>query len=104
MTTPTAPTGTSAASPSATPVTGLSGREHPLTTPVGSDASMYIQWKGTDVCLDFSCECGTSSHFDGDFAYQLRCPTCATVYSLGTQVIVKRIEDDGTTPRDLTLD
>lgn len=66
----------------------------PFTTPAGSEASMFIQWKGTEVCLDFYCECGTHGHFDGDFAYSLRCPACEAVYELGTQVIVKRTDDD----------
>jgi hypothetical protein len=64
----------------------------PFTTPVGSDASMFIQWKGTDVCLDFHCPCGADGHFDGYFAYHLRCPACGAVYQLGTQVIAKRLE------------
>jgi hypothetical protein len=44
-------------------------------------ADVFIQWKGTDACLDFHCyACGTFAHFDGDFAYHLKCPTCGTVY------------------------
>lgn len=66
----------------------------PFTRPTGSDANMFIQWKGTDVCLDFHCPCGAHGHFDGYFAYRLRCPSCDAVYELGTQVIVKRIDPD----------
>ena len=30
----------------------------------------YIQWKGTDVCLDVHCTCGAELlHYDGYFAY-----------------------------------
>lgn len=65
----------------------------PFTRPDGSDANMFIQWKGTVVCLDFHCTCGTHGHYDGDFAYSLHCPACGAVYELGTQVIVKRTED-----------
>lgn len=50
---------------------------------------VFIQWKGTDVCLDYYCECGEQSHFDGYFAYRLKCPYCgletimpATIYPL----------------------
>lgn len=32
-------------------------------------AHAFIQWKGTDVCMDFHCECGVHMHFDGDFAF-----------------------------------
>lgn len=70
--------------------------EFPFTTPEGSDAKMHIQWKGTDVCLDFYCPCGTQGHFDGDFAYFIHCPDCGTVYELGTQVIAKRTEPGST--------
>lgn len=52
----------------------------------GSDATMFIQWKGTDVCMDFNCPCGTHGHYDGDFAYNLRCPGCGSTYEMGTQV------------------
>lgn len=67
--------------------------EHPFTKPDGSDASMFIQWKGTDVCMDFSCPCGHFGHFDGGFAYAVRCPACGAVYEMGTQVIAKRRDD-----------
>lgn len=42
----------------------------------------FIQWKGTDVCLDFRCECGAIGHFDGFFAYQLRCGACSRVWDM----------------------
>ena len=29
----------------------------------------WIQWKGTDVCIDLHCECGSHGHVDGDFVY-----------------------------------
>ena len=64
--------------------------EFPFTTPDGSDASMFIQWKGADLCMDFYCPCGVSSHLDSDFAYFVGCPACERVYELGTQVIAKR--------------
>lgn len=42
----------------------------------------FIQWKGTDVCLDFTCECGAVGHFDGLFAYALRCPGCGKAWDM----------------------
>ena len=34
-----------------------------------------IQWKGTKVCMDFTCACGRDGHICGeDFAYQVQCP------------------------------
>lgn len=40
----------------------------------------WIQWKGTDVCMDFHCACGESSHIDATFAYFVKCPKCGKVY------------------------
>jgi hypothetical protein len=62
----------------------------PFTTPEGSEARMFIQWKGTDVCLDFYCPCGAHSHLDDSFAYFVECPHCGAVFEMGTQVIAKR--------------
>jgi hypothetical protein len=80
--------------------------EHPFQRPVGSDASMFIQWKGTDVCLDFTCgACQESTHYDGGFAYFLRCP-CGATYELGTQVAARLLPPDETPSmvRDLSSD
>jgi hypothetical protein len=76
----------------------------PFTRPVGSDANMFIQWKGTVVCLDFHCSCGTHGHYDGDFAYSLHCPACGAVYEMGTQVIAKRTDDTHHVEHAKTLD
>lgn len=59
-----------------------------FTRPAESDASMFIQWKGTDVCMDFACPCGHSTHVDGMFCYAIIC-LCGAKYRLGTQVIAK---------------
>jgi hypothetical protein len=42
----------------------------------------FIQWKGTDVCLDFYCPCGQQSHYDGDFAYAVQCPVCDREFAM----------------------
>lgn len=34
----------------------------------------FIQWKGTDVCMDFHCECGAHCHFDGSYVLDDRRP------------------------------
>ena len=41
----------------------------------------WIQWKGTDVCMDIYCVCGKHSHIDEQFAYHVKCPACHRVYS-----------------------
>lgn len=40
----------------------------------------WIQWKGTDVCMDIHCKCGESTHIDDEFCYTIKCKTCGTVY------------------------
>lgn len=70
-------------------------KDFPHTIPKGSEAEIFIQWKGSNICLDFHCPCqpkdaAYSSHYDGDFAYAVKCPKCGAIWQLGTQVIVKR--------------
>lgn len=56
-------------------------------------ASVFIQWKGTDVCLDFHCfKCNTFGHVDADFTYYLQCPTCGQHYAMPSTVTLKAVE------------
>lgn len=57
-------------------------------------AETFIQWKGTQVCMDFHCPCGSHGHIDADFAYFARCDACGALYELGTAVDVRRVPDD----------
>lgn len=52
----------------------------------------WVQWKGTSVCLDLHCKCGESSHFDGGFAYALRCPYCDQVYVMDGHVTAHPVD------------
>ena len=54
----------------------------------------WIQWKGTDVCIDLHCSCGESCHFDGDFLYYWRCPTCNKLWETGTHVAMHEVPPD----------
>lgn len=67
---------------------------------VPGETQAFIQWKNTDVCLDFRCECGWSGHYDGDFAYTLRCGGCERVWEMPSTVRL-RIDgrDDDLPPR-----
>lgn len=56
-------------------------RDNPETEPYG-----WIQWKGTDVCIDIHCKCGHHGHVDTDFFYHYVCPKCGTKYSVGQNV------------------
>jgi hypothetical protein len=58
----------------------------------------WIQWKGTDVCIDLTCKCGEGFHFDGDFMYHIKCPYCGQVYECGAWIKLFPLdfEPDGT--------
>lgn len=52
----------------------------------------FIQWKGTDLCMDFHCpECEAHSHFDGFFAYHVQCPNCGTFFKMPTDIEVEKL-------------
>ncbi len=52
----------------------------------------WIQWKGTDVCMDIHCKCGCHSHIDADFAYHVKCPSCKTVYACNGHIELIELE------------
>lgn len=54
--------------------------------------SNYIQWKGTDVCMDFYCQCGVQSHIDDDFTYYVQCPACGQIYKMGDEVSMTPVD------------
>lgn len=49
--------------------------------PSDNDTNVFIQWKGTDVCLDFHCSCGQSHHIDAYFVYNIQC-TCGKIWEM----------------------
>jgi len=51
-----------------------------------SPSNGWIQWKGTNVCIDLHCVCGNDSHFDGEFFYFYKCPKCGAKYAVGQNV------------------
>lgn len=56
-------------------------------------ADVFIQWQGTDVCLDFHCyNCNTSAHYDGYFAFALQCPSCGQIYETPSVIPLKKVE------------
>ena len=57
--------------------------------------SLFIQWKGTDVCMDFRCPCGVGGHFDGYFAYVVECPGCHKRWEMSWHVVAREsVEGD----------
>src|ERR1051325_4443271 len=55
----------------------------------------FVQWKGTELCMDFTCVCGRSGHIDDSFCYFLRCPSCERVYELAPVVSVREVPTYG---------
>ena len=56
-------------------------------------AHNFIQWKGTDVCMDFTCSCGNYFHIDEYFVYSVRCLECNKVWKLADTVALTEITD-----------
>lgn len=50
------------------------------TDPAPGAPHGWIQWKGTQVCMDFHCPCGHFGHIDDEFTYWIRCGGCGQVY------------------------
>jgi hypothetical protein len=51
----------------------------------------FIQWKGTNVCMDFYCVCGEQFHLDAMFAYAVQCPHCDRRYEMSTNIEVREM-------------
>jgi hypothetical protein len=64
---------------------------------------VYVQWKGTDVCLDFVCICGYSGHYDGEFAYGLKCAGCGQIYRMPHTFGLIACDDDGGVVQDTDM-
>lgn len=71
--------------------------------PEQSRASVFIQYKGTDICLDFHCICerdeDEGGHFDGYFAHTLKCGRCGRLYEMPHTLELKLVETSDHEPR-----
>lgn len=68
--------------------------EHLLSEGMKKGPHGYIQWRGTDVCMDVHCKCGEISHIDSDFCYYVECPACHTIYSCNGNIELIEIDDE----------
>src|ERR1700723_629744 len=68
----------------------MAGERGFLGGPDDQEPSVFLQWKGTDACFDFYCECGAHCHFDGDFAYFVQCPHCQVVWEMPCRMWPRR--------------
>jgi hypothetical protein len=60
--------------------------------PMKKEGRGWIQWKGTNACIDLYCPCGLQDHMDLDFLYYVKCTGCGQVYSVSPDI--KLIPDD----------
>jgi hypothetical protein len=74
-----------------------------ITKAVKEGSFGWIQWKGTEVCVDIHCKrCGESTHFDGDFMYQIECGNCGALYQCNPHIELIEIDEsqrNGVDPR-----
>ena len=56
----------------------------------------WIQWKGTNACIDLHCSCGDHTHLDEGFLYYFECPKCKQVYALDPNVRLIPLDDENT--------
>lgn len=57
-----------------------------MTRGKAGDPSISLQWKGTKVCMDINCICGTQSHIDDWFCYNVECPGCGRMFALCEEI------------------
>lgn len=54
----------------------------------------WIQWNGTDVCMDIHCKCGELTHVDAEFCYYVKCIYCGTVYFCNGHIELIEVSKD----------
>jgi hypothetical protein len=59
----------------------------------------FIQWKGTDVCMDVYCVCGEQFHIDDFFAYYVKCLACDRVFEVGCHMALREVAEPEMEPR-----
>lgn len=70
------------------------------TKPAEGEPHAWIQWKGTNVCMDVYCLCGAHGHIDADFAYKYRCGACKRLYDLAGYVRMVEVPEAEYTQSD----
>ncbi len=62
--------------------------------PEEGQGGAWIQWKGTNVCMDVHCRCGAHGHVDDEFTYFYRCAACKETFVVGAVVRLYPIAKD----------
>ncbi len=59
----------------------------------------YVQWQGSDLCLDFNCPCGNWGHLDVGFLFALRCASCGRSWRIAPALLVSELKEGDPQPR-----
>jgi len=54
----------------------------------------WIQWKGTDACIDLYCECGAHMHTDEAFLYSFKCGHCGKRWELSSYIKLMELDSE----------
>lgn len=54
----------------------------------------WIQWKGTNVCMDVHCTCGAHGHIDDEFTYHYKCLACGRFFDIAGYVRLIEVPAD----------
>jgi hypothetical protein len=63
-------------------------------------SSGWIQWKGTNVCIDLHCICGYHGHVDAEFFYRYECVGCGRKFAVGQNIKLIELTPDLIDERD----
>jgi hypothetical protein len=63
-----------------------------------SEPHGWVQWKGTEVCMDVHCQCGSHTHIDGLSVYHIKCKACGRVFECDGNIALHELdfEPEGT--------
>lgn len=64
------------------------------TFPAEGSPHGWVQWKGTNVCMDVHCPCGQSTHIDDDFVYYVECGACGKRFMVNGHVELVPLTDE----------
>jgi len=53
-----------------------------------------IQHKGSYLCMDLHCKCGSHLHIDEEFVYYVECLDCKRVYMIGQRILAFELLDE----------
>jgi hypothetical protein len=76
----------------------------PVNNIISKGPSGWIQFKGTDICMDVKCSCGNMTHIDGEFVYFIKCVECGKVYELNGHIeLIERNDEDKLIEEGITI-